>query len=222
MPATAVKKNSNKTKTIKKTTPVNKTWTPIRSSASFNGWWSQFVKCVRSNPANFGFTKPQAAAFIKFWNTWHNAFAAHQSISNAWGAKPSTRKPAAPKSKPARKPAVKPKTTRNGTTNYWMSKTWIPKFSFDWSKKGRCTIFFGTNPGTRTNKFANNANKVCLQFRIGTGSWKTLTTTNKTSFIQIVSTSAPKSLQYRACYINAQGKKGPWNTTSPFVNKIAA
>src|SRR6185436_12140217 len=128
-------------------------------------------------------------------------------------AKPATKKTTRkPVTKKTVKPVSKKKTiNKNGITSKsngtkkavvssFAPKSY-PHFNFDWSKTGRCTIWFGTSPSnSKTNHFPTNCKSVCLQFRINNGTWKTLCTTTKYNFTHVVSSPAPKNLQYRACY----------------------
>lgn len=216
MPTMATKKNPIKKKTTK-TSAVRKTASANGTTPKFNSfptWWKAFSSKCTANPAQFGLTKPQASAFVKFLNSWNGTYAAWQSFQTTWNSKPAVVKTT------SRKPATKK--TPKAPVHYWNSPTWTPKFNFNWSKKGQCIISFGTNPSSKNNGFAANAKSVCLQFRIGTGAWKTLATTSKTNFTQVVSSPAPKNLQYRACYIAANGHKGPWNSVAPVSGRAAA
>jgi hypothetical protein len=224
-----------------------------KSNVSFNTWFNQFTKAFSSNATSWGFTTSQVNAISKAFNAWGASYTAWQNVQSTFGTatKPATRKastarksssvrksvkPAAkPVSKNGRtKPVSKKKTiSRNGTSkNNGKSTRAVvsaiapksyPHFNFDWSKTGRCTIWFGTSPSnSKNNHFPSNAKSVCLQFRINNGTWKTLTTTTKYHFTHFVSSPAPKNLQYRACYIGMTGKKGPWHVSNANPAKAAA
>lgn len=186
-------------------TKKSKTKKSSNPSAWFNS--TNFTKYAKSwgwTPSQISAASKALKAFFASWNSFNNG---HKSHSNGFSSTSSS---------------VKPKTR---TQKIAGSKTpsSSPNFAFDWSKKGRCTIYFGTNPtNPRTNKFPTGVKNVTLQFRISSGNWKTIAKTSKPWFTQVVSTPTPKSLQYRACYVTSTGKKGPWSTVTPTSYKVAA
>ncbi len=221
MPITATKTNSKTSKAksfkTKKTSSSNKTsWKSTRSSSP-TSWFNQFNSNFISSAKSWGWTPSQISACSKAFSACFSSWNTFSNSSHSNGNSSSTTTKKTKKSNFGN--------GKNGTTKGTSSSvpSTSPNFSFDWTKKGRCTIHFGTNPGSsKSNKFPAGTKCVCLQFRVGSSNWKTIATTSKTWFTQIVSNPIPKTLQYRACYVNRNGTKGAWHTVSPNSNKAAA
>jgi hypothetical protein len=224
MPITATKTNSKTGKTksfkTKKTKSFNKTsWKSTRTSSPTT-WFNQFNTNFVSSAKSWGWTPSQISACSKAFSACFTSWNTFSTTGGSNGYGTHTTTTTKKKTKKTTSTNGKKATTKRSSTSI---PSTAPNFSFDWTKKGRCTIHFGTNPSsTKTNKFPTGTKCVCLQFRVGSSNWKTIATTTKTWFTQIVSNPIPKTLQYRACYVNRNGTKGAWHTVSPNFNKAAA
>lgn len=216
-----------------------------KTEKEFHAWFSNFQQAFASNYKKYGFKPSDVTNLNRWYKSWQNSYdfwngfnqfyswytKYHKSefanfqgfLSGYWSTIQNSPNfdgswqkwfgVTAPKTG-AKKTTAKKTITRSktGATKKPTMKMTAPSFWYSW-KGGKFWLWANT---TKSGGFKLPiwATGLCFQYKTTGGAWKTLSKNTKGRYAH--SYKGSKKVWYRAAWLTANGKTGPWSKTTCF------